>query len=176
MSMNAIIWPEGYVPGYTDNFVSNEVIVAGLTAADVWPLLSIPSQWPAYYANSDNVRFYDGKGPELRNGDRFYFETFGFPVEAQCNEYAAPTASQAGRVAWHGWAGEQGADNRLDVHHAWLVEDLEGGRVRILTQETQKGKTAIDLSNAKPNPMINGHQDWLDGLVAAARKAKKADV
>jgi hypothetical protein len=58
------------------------------------------------------------------------------------------------------------------VHHAWLVEDLDGGRVRILTQETQKGKPAAELHNTKPNPMINGHQDWLDGLVAAARKAK----
>jgi hypothetical protein len=40
--MNAIIWPEGYVPGYTENFVLNEVIVTGLSAADVWPLLSTP--------------------------------------------------------------------------------------------------------------------------------------
>jgi len=41
--------------------------------------------------------------------------------------------------------------------------------VRILTQETQKGKPAQDLAKAKPNPMINGHQDWLDGLVNAAK-------
>lgn len=74
-------------------------------------------------------------------------------------------------AAWHGWAGED--DTRLDVHHAWLVEDLPGGRVRILTQETQKGKPAEDLAQARPNPMINGHQDWLDGLVAAARKGKQ---
>lgn len=26
---------------------------------------------------------YDDKGQELADGDRFYFETFGFPVEAQ---------------------------------------------------------------------------------------------
>jgi hypothetical protein len=57
--------------------------------------------------------------------------------------------------------------------HAWIVEDLSGGRVRILTQESQKGKPAIALHNAKPNPMINGHQDWLNGLVEAARKAKQ---
>ncbi|EMQ9926541.1 SRPBCC domain-containing protein, partial [Enterobacter hormaechei] len=81
---------------------------------------------------------------------------------------------QPGRVAWHGWSGEEGTDTRLDVHHAWLVENLDGGRVRILTQETQKGKPAEELHNAKPNPMINGHQDWLDSLVETARKAKQA--
>jgi hypothetical protein len=97
----------------------------------------------------------------------FYFETFGFPVEALCNEYVPPTRNSPGRIAWHGWAGE--GDTRLDVHHAWLIEDLSGGRVRILTQETQRGKPAEELANAKPNPMINGHQDWLDGLVGAAR-------
>lgn len=168
--MNAIVWPEGYVPGFTDNFVSNEVIVAGLGAADVWPLLSNAPLWPTYYTNSANIRFHDGRGPELEQGTRFYFETFGFPVEAQVVEYVPPADGQPGRVAWHGWAGEEGSEERLDVHHAWLVEDLAHGRVRVLTQETQKGKPAEQLATAKPNPMINGHQDWLDGLVATARQ------
>jgi len=169
--MNAIIWPENYVPGFTDNFASNEVIVAGLSAEAVWPYLSTPSRWPTYYSNSANVRFYDDKGPELAERDRFYFETFGFPVEAQCTEYVAPKDGQPGRIAWHGWAGTEGADDRLDVHHAWLLENLSEGRVRILTQETQKGKPAEELARTKPNPMINGHQDWLDGLVKAARES-----
>lgn len=165
--MNQILWPEGYLPGFTDNFVSNETIVAGLSAADIWPLLSRPEQWPTYYANSANVRFHDGQGPDLAAGMRFYFETFSFPVEAQCNEFIPPTPGEPGRIAWHGWAGE--GDTRLDVHHAWLIEDLPHGRVRILTQETQKGKPAEELAKARPNPMINGHQDWLDGLISAAR-------
>lgn len=169
MNMNAIIWPDDYMPGFTENFVSNEVIVAGLRAIDVWPLLSTPARWPTYYANSANVRIHDGKGPTLQAGVRFYFETFGFPVDAQCTEFVPPADGLPGRVAWHGWAGKEGSDDRLDVHHAWLVEDLSGGRVRILTQETQKGKPAEALRVAKPNPMINGHQDWLDGLVEAAR-------
>lgn len=164
--MNHIIWPEDYIPGFTENFVSNEIIVAGLSAAKIWPFLANPAQWPSYYGNSANVRFYDDQRPELAEGVRFYFETFGFPVEAACTEYVAPAIGQPGRVAWHGWAGE--GDTRLDVHHAWLVEDLQGGRVRVLTQETQKGKPALELAKAKPNPMINGHQDWLEGLVSIA--------
>lgn len=60
---------------------------------------------------------------------------------------------------------------RLDVHPAWLIEDLYQGRVRILTQQTQKGKPAAVLAVAGPNPMINRHQDWLDGWVRAAREA-----
>jgi hypothetical protein len=167
MKMNAISWPEGYIPGESDNFASNEVIVADLSVTDVWPYLSNAPQWPTYYKNSADVRFYDGKGPELEPGVRFYFSTFGFPVEAQVVEYVPPVDGQPARVAWHGWSGE--GDTRLDVHHAWLLENLPGGRVRILTQETQNGKPAQELAKAKPNPMINGHQDWLDGLVAAAR-------
>lgn len=170
--MSDIVWPEGYVPGFTDNFASNEVIVTGLTVADIWPLLNTPSLWPSYYSNSANIRFYDDKGPELENGVRFYFETFGFPVEAQVVEHFAPVAGQAARVAWHGWAGSTQED-RLDVHHAWLLEDLSGGRLRILTQETQRGKPAQALASAEPNPMINGHDQWLKGMIAAA-KAKTA--
>jgi uncharacterized protein (DUF1330 family) len=168
--MNEIFWPENYIPGFTDNFVSNEVIVAGLSAVDVWPLLSKASLWPTYYSNSANIRFYDGKGPELDDGARFYFETFGFPVEAQVLEYVPPAEGKPGRCGWHGWGGE--GDTRFDVYHAWLLEDLPGGRVRILTQESQRGKPAQELAKKKPNVMINGHQDWLDGLVVAARKAR----
>lgn len=172
MKMNAIHWPEGFVPGFSDNYCSNEVIVAGLTTEDIWPLLTTPARWPEYYQNSANTRFYDNKGPELEQDVRFYFETFGFPVESIVTEYVAPAPGEAARVSWHGWAGEEGTDERLDVLHAWLVEDLPDNRVRILTQETQNGKPAVELANTKPDPMINGHQDWLKGLVAAARAAK----
>lgn len=167
-TMSDIIWPKGYVPGFTDNFCSNEVIVAGLSVEELWSLLATPHLWPTYYKNAANTRFHDGNGPVLAAGDRFYFETFGFSVEAQVVECVAPVIGQAARIAWHGWAGSTQED-RLDVHHAWLLENLSGSRVRILTQETQVGKPAQELAQAKPNPMINGHQDWLDGLVAAGR-------
>ncbi|QIJ60794.1 hypothetical protein [Streptomyces sp. JB150] len=51
---------------------------------------------------------------------------------------------------------------------AWLVEDLPGGRVRVLTQETQRGRPAAELARQLPTPMLKGHQAWLDGLVRAA--------
>jgi hypothetical protein len=47
-------------------------------------------------------------------------------------------------------------------------EDLPGGRVRILTQETQIGRPAAGPARQTQNPMLNGHQAWLDGLVRAA--------
>ena len=161
---SAIIYPEGYLPGETDNFVSNEVIVKGLDIAAVWEFLTNPHCWADYYANCANVRYGQ---THLAVGATFYFETFGFPVDAEVVEYTAPTDTAAGRIAWHGWAGE-GA-SRLDVHHAWLVEKLSGNRVRILTQETQIGEPAKQLAQTTPNPMLNGHQMWLDSLVTAAR-------
>lgn len=170
--MNAIIWPDGYVPGFTENFASNEVIVTGLTVEDVWPFLNTPKLWPSYYSNSADSVVHNGKGPELENNDLFFFRTFGFPVECKVVEHVPPAPGQPARIAWYGWVGEEGEEDRLDVHHAWLLEDLPQGRVRILTQETQKGKPAQRLADDPANPMINGHQLWLKGLVKAAREAK----
>lgn len=169
--MESIIWPKEYTPGFTDNYCSNEVIVAGLSVADVWTFLNNTNHWPTYYNNVDDIRFYDGTGPELSDGARFHFSTFGFPIEAEVTEYVPAVDGKPARLAWHGWA-EGDAETRLDVIHAWLLEDLDQGRVRVLTQESQIGKPAQELARTKPNPMINGHQDWLDGLISAAKAAK----
>ncbi|WP_109077532.1 polyketide cyclase [Aggregatibacter kilianii] len=163
-TQSAIIFPQGYIPGESDNFCSNEVIVKGIQLENAWELLVNPHKWTSYYANSANIQY--GK-THLALGEQFYFETFGFPVYAEVVELVEPKDGQAGRVAWHGWAGE--GETRLDVHHAWLLEELDGGRVRILTQETQNGEPAKELAKTKPNPMINGHQEWLDGMVSAAK-------
>jgi hypothetical protein len=60
----------------------------------------------------------------------------------------------------------------VNFHHAWLIEDLPGGRVRILTQETQIGNPAKELARTNPNPMLNRHQEWLDGLARTALARK----
>ncbi|HEX6355730.1 hypothetical protein [Actinophytocola sp.] len=78
----------------TINFVSNEVIVQGVTAAQVWRYLVDTSTWESYYDNVADISFPHGGGPALK-------------------------------------------------------EDAE-------------------LATQTPNPMLNGHQAWLDGLVRAA--------
>ena len=169
--MNAIQWPEKYLPGTTDNYVSNEVIVAGLTAAEVWAYLNDTSYWESYYKNVAKIGFDGGAGPKLAADLPFRFTTFAFPVEAHVVEYVPPAPGKPARLAWTGLIdGDQ--KSKLDVLHAWLIEDLPGGRVRVLTQESQIGQPAKDMAAAKPNPMLNAHQDWLDGLVATALKHK----
>ncbi len=69
------------------------------------------------------------------------------------------------RLAWRGWNEAKG-DEYLEAYHAWLVEKLDNDRVRILTQETQLGVPTKALAKSVPNAMLNGHQAWLDGLVA----------
>jgi len=167
--MHAIHWPEKYLPGTTDNFVSNEVIVQGLTAAQVWPYLNDTRHWCGYYKNVSKIGFDGDAGPKLRAGVKFRFTTFVFPVEAEVVEWVPPAPGQPARLAWTGLI-SAGTENELDVLHAWLLEDLPGGRVRILTQETQNGKPAREMASARPNPMLNAHQDWLDGLVQTAQQ------
>ncbi|WP_211139987.1 SRPBCC family protein [Acinetobacter baretiae] len=167
--MNSIVWPKNYQPGKTDNFVSNEVIVAGLTSQDVWLYLQNAYLWPSYYKNASDVVLSHGK-KYLVLGEKFSFKTFGFPIDAEIMELNQPQEKTAARIAWHGWTGEK--DTRLDVYHAWLIEDLPDHRVRILTQETQIGLPAQALAKVRPNPMLNGHQAWLDGLVEIALSNK----
>ncbi|MFI7133491.1 SRPBCC domain-containing protein [Nonomuraea sp. NPDC050153] len=167
-TQNAINWPERYLPGTGDNFVSNEVIVKGPSAAGVWRYLVDTSTWESYYDNVADISFPQGGGPELGEGVRFRFGTFGFPpLDAQVVEFQPPGEGFPGRLSWTAAQGGR-PEEQLDVLHAWLVEDLPGGRVRILTQETQIGRPAAELAAQRPNPMLNGHQAWLDGLVRAA--------
>lgn len=166
--MSDIVWQEKFLPGTTDNFVSNEVIVKGLKTTDVWPLLNTATEWPSYYSNASKISFNNG-GPELRQGLSFRFTTFGFLMEAEVVEYVPPAPGEAARLAWHARMNGN-EDTALEVVHAWLIEDLPGNRVRVLTQESQIGKPAQQMAVTKPNPMLNAHQEWLDGLVRTAIK------
>lgn len=166
--MNSIIWPEEFTPGKTDNYVSNEIIISGLSAENVWFFLNDTSAWPSYYSNVSNIELLDGKGTKLAAGTNFKFVTFGLPIDAKILEHEPPKDGKPARLAWHGWAVGEASTNRMDAYHAWLIEDLPDNRVRILTQETQNGEPAKVLAKTIPNPMLNAHQEWIDGLAKAA--------
>lgn len=172
-TQSAIVWPEKFLPGLTDNFVSNEIIVKGLTVNDVWPFLIDTSKWTSYYDNASDITFPNGDGPILKQDTDFSFSTFGFPPLAiSVVEFVPPAKNQPARIAW--LATKDGSpDEKLEIIHAWLLEDLSHNRVRILTQESQIGKAGAELAVQKPNPMLNGHQAWIDGLRDIALKNKK---
>lgn len=166
--MKSINWATDYLPGTTDNFVSNEVIASGITLDAVWANLVDTSQWATYYDNATNIKLDDPRDTTLHFGEHFRFDTFGFPIDAQVMELVGPTDGQVARLAWHGWQNGD-ADTQFDVYHAFVIERLADGRIRLLTQESQVGKPAVELAAQTPNPMLNGHQAWLDGLVKASR-------
>ncbi|XPS76784.1 hypothetical protein M3J09_008830 [Ascochyta lentis] len=160
----SIILPSHFTPGTTDNFVTNEIIAKDINAAQVWEQLSNISQWESYYKNCAHITEPD-EGPQLQKGRVFKFSTFGFPpLTCSVVESVAPEGSREGRLAWQCRTPEG-----LEVYHAWLVQDLVGGRVRVLTQESQIGPVFAEWSVQKPNKMLLGHQDWLDGLVSKIR-------
>lgn len=80
--LNEINWPHDYLPGTTDNFASNEVIVKGITAKDVFENLIDTSIWASYSNNVADIEFDNTEGTVLKADTRFRFKTFGFPVEA----------------------------------------------------------------------------------------------
>lgn len=54
--MEAIHWPKEFTPGFTDNFVSAETYVAGLTAEEVFPYLTHAHIWADYYDGVSDVK------------------------------------------------------------------------------------------------------------------------
>ncbi|KAJ5714728.1 uncharacterized protein N7483_011909 [Penicillium malachiteum] len=168
--MSSIIWPKQFLPGTTDNFVSNEIYITNLTAQEVWPNLVDITRWESYYDNVAQIT-PPSSGPLLKTkGENFSFSTFGFPaLQSEVCESVAPTSTSPGRLAWRAWQ-DGDSDTALNVYHAWIIEDVEWGVVRILTQESQIGKPAAQLATAKPNPMLLGHQNWVEGLAKISQR------
>lgn len=94
------------------------------------------------------------------------FSTFGCrPLACTTQESEAPKSNgRAGRLSWC-----TKTPDGLEVYHAWLFKDLESQRVRVLTRESQIRAVFKELEAQTPNSMLLGHQDWLDGLITAAR-------
>ncbi|MDY4539900.1 MAG: hypothetical protein SPD15_00210 [Allisonella histaminiformans] len=64
------LWNHGQIPfqtGFIDNFASNEIMVSGITAEEVFARLLDTCIWPTYYGNVDDVYFYPHDGPVLKS-------------------------------------------------------------------------------------------------------------
>lgn len=64
------LWNHGQIPfqtGFIDNFASNEIMVPGITAEEVFARLLDTCIWPTYYGNVDDVYFYPHDGPVLKS-------------------------------------------------------------------------------------------------------------
>ena len=113
--MHQIAWSKGFISGYTDNLVSNEMIIKGLFLRDVWENLVNTAVWTKYYSNMADVGFYDQDDTRLKESSRFKFKTFGFPIEAKITEFVPSFDGESARIAWHGW--NEAENKRLDVIH-----------------------------------------------------------
>lgn len=114
-------------------------------------------------SNAADIVFHNDPGPRLEAGTLFSFTTFGVLVESEVVEFVPPAPGQAARLAWSGLI-DGGTPDAMDLIHAWLVEELPANRLRVLTQESQIGKPAREMAVTRPTPMLNAHQEWLDGL------------
>ncbi|WP_190079442.1 hypothetical protein [Streptomyces longisporoflavus] len=62
------------------------------------------------------------------------------------------------------------------VLHAWPVEDLPGGRVRVLPRVSQLGRPAAAPAPERPAPRLDGHGAWPVGPVRTASASASGEA
>ena len=149
--LEGVRWPPHYAPANCPIHVRNELSMP-VSAEVVWAWLVRAQLWPTWYVNSANVRFLQGTPPNLAQGTRFRWKTFGITIESSVFEFVP-----AERIAWdaHGPG--------IDGYHAWVLRSTPQG-CHVLTEETQHGWLARLGKLLMPNRMSKFHQLWLEGL------------
>ncbi len=151
-----IDWPPDLSPGRAHIHARNELFT-DVPRERIWPWLVRAARWHELYANCHRLRFVGEPGPDLRPGTRFSWWTFGVPVTTVVR-YLVPGERL-------GWRGEGlGASG----YHAWSLEPHAGG-THFVTEETQRGLAPRLLRAALRPGLLHFHQQWLEGLVRAAR-------
>jgi uncharacterized protein YndB with AHSA1/START domain len=156
MNPDAIRWPPRYAPASAPVHVRNERVMQPAPQA-VWSALIRAAHWPEWYPNSSNVRFVRGSPPDLAEGTRFHWRTFGVALDSTIVEFVPGE-----RVAWNA----RGVG--VDAYHAWLIRPVAGG-CHVLTEETQYGWLARLGHFLLPRRMYRGHELWLASLEERAR-------
>jgi hypothetical protein len=129
------------------NRVINELIAGDLTAEQVWCWLAAPLLWPFYHDRISDVT----AGSGLTSGVLFRYAIGGEPMCCEVTVCEPPR-----RLAWRSG----------DSQYMWRIEYLRGGGIRLRAELRCHGRSATDASFV---------QQWLDGLVDAARSGDPAE-
>ncbi|MFN8583311.1 MAG: SRPBCC domain-containing protein [Gemmatimonadaceae bacterium] len=156
MSIGGVRWPERYRPERCPVHVKNEMDIAA-PVERVWAWLVRAPLWPRWYPNSARVNLLSGVGPDLREGTRFRWWTFGVPILSEVHELVPME-----RLAWDAHC------PGVDAYHAWVLSPTSTG-CHVLTEETQHGWLATLSHAVLPRRMYRGHQLWLATLGQQAR-------
>lgn len=151
-----IEWPDRYAPANAPVHVRNELAMSA-PLERVWAWLIRAPLWPDWYENSAKVRFLDGSGPDLAEGARFRWRTFGVTIDSRVLEFVPRQ-----RLGWDAHA------LGIDAYHAWLLRETPQG-CHVVTEETQHGSLPRLGKIFLPNRMSRYHQIWLERLEARAR-------
>ncbi len=149
-------WPDRYKPNNCPVHVRNELDMA-VKQECVWAWLTHASIWPTWYVNSANLKILKGTGPNLQEGTRFRWKTFGVTITSTVIEYVPNE-----RIAWDAHC------FGIDAYHAWVLCPSTRG-CAVITEETQHGGLARLSKLFTPNRMYNFHQLWLEALETKAR-------
>ena len=88
--MNAINWPKEFLPGTTDNFTSNEVIIKDLSTKDIWIFLEDASLWSSYYKNIVDVKMKNQKSFHLNGLSKFKYTILVLDLDTIMHEFIPP--------------------------------------------------------------------------------------
>ncbi len=130
----------------------NELTIAA-PPGKVWSVLIRAADWPSYYANSSDVRFEDGEGPDLQEGTVWTWRTFGVKLRTRVTVFEPNRC-----LAWK-------ADQPIArAFHAWVLEPGEDGTCRLITEETQRGIVPWLARSRLRRGLKKQHQRWLEGI------------
>jgi uncharacterized protein YndB with AHSA1/START domain len=158
-SQAEIKWPDRFDPNRAPVHVRNELTM-DVPCESVWAWLVRAESWPSWYANSADVRFIEGQGPDLKLGTRFKWKTFGVHLVSKVLEFVPNE-----RLAW------DAKGSGVAAYHVWILQKTDSG-CKVVTEEAQIGTMARLQNRFRPNRMHEQHQKWLEGLEGKTRTGK----
>jgi hypothetical protein len=138
---------------------ARNAIVTAASSEHVWRWLCRASVWPQWYSNCAWLNFPDGDGPDLKQNTHFVWKTFGVTVRS-----AVLVFDPMREIGWDAYA------TGLHAFHGWLIEPLDHGGCRIVTEETQSGPLVWIGRWYLHRALLREHQNWLKSLSNVATK------